>query len=97
MRGQAKSQPEFLTPLSPETVVPPEHPLRTIKRRVDRVLKEMNPLFNRMYAEEGRPSIPPERLLKAKLLMPSTARAAKHCFANSSDTICCIGGFWIWT
>jgi transposase len=69
MGGQAKSQPEFLTLLSPETVVPPEHPLRTIKRRVDRVLKEMNPLFNRMYAEEGRPSIPPERLFKAKLLI----------------------------
>src|SRR5882762_3312875 len=69
MRGQVKTQPEFLTLLSPETVVPPEHPLRAIKRRVDQVLKEMNPLFNRMYAEEGRPSIPPERLLKAKLLI----------------------------
>lgn len=69
MRGQNKSQPEFLTLLSPESVVPAEHPLREIKRRVDQVLKEMNPLFNRMYAEEGRPSIPPERLLKAKLLI----------------------------
>jgi len=69
MRGQSISQPEFLTLLSPETVVPPWHPLREIKRRVDQVLKEMNPLFNRMYADEGRPSIPPERLLKAKLLI----------------------------
>jgi transposase len=69
MRGQAKSQPEFLTLLSPESVVPAKHPLREIKRRVDQVLKEMNPLFNRMYAQEGRPSIPPERLLKGKLLI----------------------------
>jgi transposase len=69
MRGQAKTQPEFLTLLSPETVVPRDHPLREIKRRVDEVLRQMNPLFNRMYAEEGRPSIPPERLLKAKLLV----------------------------
>lgn len=69
MRGQAKSQPEFLTLLSPESVVPQDHPLREIKRRVDAVLREMNSLFSRMYAQEGRPSIPPERLLKAKLLI----------------------------
>ncbi len=69
MRGQAKSQPEFLTLLSPESVVPQGHPLREIKRRVDQVLRELSPLFNRMYAEEGRPSIPPERLLKAKVLI----------------------------
>lgn len=69
MRGQSKSQPEFLTLLSPESVVPPDHPLREIKRRVDQVLKEMSPGFDRMYAAEGRPSIPPERLLKAKLLI----------------------------
>jgi transposase len=69
MRGQARSQPEFLTLLSPESVVPQDHPLREIKRRVDEVLRQMSPLFHRMYADEGRPSIPPERLLKAKLLI----------------------------
>ena len=69
MRGQTKAQPEFLTLLSPESVVPRDHPLRAIKRRVDEVLRQMNPLFNRMYADEGRPSIPPERLLKSKLLI----------------------------
>jgi transposase len=69
MRGQPQSQPEFLTLLSPESVVPQEHPLRAIKRHVDQVLGELSPLFNRMYADEGRPSIPPERLLKAKLLI----------------------------
>jgi len=69
MRGQAKSQPEFLTLVCPESVVPQDHPLREIKRRVDQALRELSPLFNRMYAHEGRPSIPPERLLKAKLLI----------------------------
>ena len=69
MRGQANPQPEFVTLLSPESVVPPDHPLRAIKRRVDDVLRQLHPLFERMYAEEGRPSIPPERLLKAKLLI----------------------------
>ena len=69
MRGQAKSQPEFLTLLSLESIVPQDHPLREIKRRVDQALRELSPRFSRMYAEEGRPSIPPERLLKAKLLI----------------------------
>jgi transposase/IS5 family transposase len=69
MRGHAKSQPEFLTLLSPESVVPSDHPLREIKRRVDAVLRKLSPLFDKMYAEEGRCSIPPERLLKARLLI----------------------------
>ena len=69
MRGQAKAQPEFLTLISPESVVPQDHPLRRIKVHVDKVLKEMNRDFEAMYAAEGRPSIPPERLLKAKLLI----------------------------
>ena len=69
MRGQTRTQPEFLTLLSPESVVPADHPLRDIKRRVDEVLRGLNPLFNRMYAQDGRASIPPERLLKAKLLI----------------------------
>ena len=69
MRGQAKAQPEFLTLISPESVVPQDHPLRAIKVHVDKVLKGMNRDFEAMYAAEGRPSIPPERLLKAKLLI----------------------------
>ena len=69
MRGHAKAQPEFLSLISPESVVPPDHPLRAIKAHVDEVLRGMNRDFEAMYAEEGRPSIPPERLLKAKLLI----------------------------
>ncbi|HLZ31419.1 MAG TPA: IS5/IS1182 family transposase, partial [Chloroflexota bacterium] len=52
-----------------ETLIPLEHPLRTIKHLVDETLAELSPLFDTMYAEIGRPSIPPERLLKASLLM----------------------------
>jgi transposase len=54
--------------ISPESRVPSDHPLRRIKRLVDSVLKDLSPLFDEMYAEVGRPSIPPERLLKAKVL-----------------------------
>ena len=69
MRGEIKSQPELISMISVESRVPAEHPLRKIKRSVDEALKRLSPLFDDMYAERGRPSIPPERLLKAKLLM----------------------------
>ena len=85
MRGQTKAQPEFLTLLSPESVVPEDHPLREIKRRVDEVLQQMNPLFNRMYADEGRPSIPPERLLCATLLMALYSIRSERMFCEQLE------------
>jgi transposase len=54
--------------ISPESRVPKDHPLRQIKPLVDEVLQGLSPLFEEMYAQVGRPSIPPERLLKAKML-----------------------------
>jgi transposase len=54
--------------ISPESRVPKDHPLRRIKKLVDQVLGDLSPLFEEMYAQTGRPSIPPERLLKAKML-----------------------------
>ena len=68
MRGKVDPQADMLALISPESVVPREHPLRRIKPLVDRVLRDLSPLFDEMYVEWGRPSIPPERLLKAKLL-----------------------------
>ena len=52
-----------------EERVPRNHPLRAIKRSADAALAELSPVFDAMYAECGRPSIPPERLLKASLLI----------------------------
>lgn len=54
--------------LLPASRVPPNHPLRRIKVLVDEALGGLSPLFDELYAELGRPSIPPERLLKAKVL-----------------------------
>jgi transposase len=54
--------------VSPESFVPADHPLRQIKPLADQALKRLSPTLDAMYAEWGRPSIPPERLLKAKLL-----------------------------
>ena len=54
--------------VSPEQRVPSDHPLRAIRTLVEGVLREMSPDFDRLYAKVGRPSVPPERLLRAQLL-----------------------------
>jgi hypothetical protein len=69
MRGLDSKQSSMFCLKSPETMVPTNHPLRKVKKLVDVVLAELSPAFDEMYAENGRPSIPPERLLKATLLM----------------------------
>ena len=55
--------------VSPEARVPADHPLRPIKAMVEAVLGELSAVFDGMYSRTGRPSIPPERLLKAQILM----------------------------
>lgn len=69
MRGQIKNQIDFCTLLHLEVRVPKDHPLRAIKKHTDEVLRRLSPHFDAIYADEGRPSIPPEQLLKARLLM----------------------------
>lgn len=68
MRGEDPRQEAMFSYVSPEQRVPPDHPLRPIREMVDAILKEMSPRFGRLYAEVGRPSIAPERLLRALLL-----------------------------
>lgn len=68
MRGKPQAQPDFLTVINLNACVPADHPLRAIKRRVDEVLQKLSPVFDELYADEGRASIPPEQLLKARVL-----------------------------
>jgi transposase len=68
MRGSDQKQEVMFGYVSPEKRVPENHPLREIREMVDRILKEMSPRFARLYSEAGRPSIAPERLLRALLL-----------------------------
>ncbi len=68
MRGQDLKQNAMFSYVSPDDRVPSDHPLRPIRQMVDTVLKQMSPRFARLYAKVGRPSIPPERLLRALLL-----------------------------
>jgi transposase len=69
MRGQKQSQVSVACLLNVETMIPVEHPIRRIKGMLDEVLRELDRRFEAMYAADGRPSIPPERLLLAKVLM----------------------------
>ena len=69
MRGSAAQQATMLTAVTPDALVPRGHPIREIKPMVEAALARLSPTFDRMYAESGRPSIPPEHLLKACLLI----------------------------
>lgn len=82
MRGSIKSQPELVCLISPESVVPKEHPIRTIKKFVDEILRRMSEQFDAMYAQEGRPSIPPERLFKAKVLIALFSVRSENLFVE---------------
>lgn len=69
MRGDTTEQGTMLLALTADDLVPADHPIRRIKPIVEQTLGRLSPLFDTMYAERGRPSIPPEHLLKASLLI----------------------------
>jgi transposase len=68
MRGSDTQQSAMFSYLSPEQRVPADHPLRRIRVMVEEALKGLSREFSRMYSEYGRPSVPPEKLLRALLL-----------------------------
>jgi transposase len=68
MRGTDHKPAAMFSYVSAEERVPPDHPLRAIRTFVDEILREMTREFDALYARHGRPSIPPERLLRAQLL-----------------------------
>jgi len=69
VRGQNDEQQAMMFVVSMEAMVPQDHPLRAVKKLADAELQRLDGTFDRMYGKTGRPSIPPERLLKASLLM----------------------------
>jgi transposase len=68
MRGDDRQPDSMFSYVSPEQRVPSDHPLRAIRQLVDAILAEMSREFDKLYSDVGRPSIPPERLLRAQLL-----------------------------
>jgi transposase len=68
MRGDDLQQADMYSYLSPEQRVRENHPLRKVRAMADEALKNMSERFDAMYAKTGRPSIPPEKLLRAQLI-----------------------------
>lgn len=69
MRGRKAAQTNFLCLVNVEDRIPAEHPIRQVKKLIGEVLREMDGHFDELYAAGGRDSVPPERLLGAKVLM----------------------------
>jgi transposase len=68
MKGDLSESTDMFSYITPEKRVPQDHPLRPIRKMVDEALKKLSPRFSRLYSRYGRPSIPPEQLMKALLL-----------------------------
>jgi transposase len=85
MRGRQSDQGAMLAFVDPETRIPPNHPIRTIRRLAEAALAELSPLFDQMYAQIGRPSIPPERLLKSSVLIALYSVRSERAFCERLD------------
>ena len=85
MRGRQDPQVTLLAFIDLETRVPSNHPLRVVKRLADQALKALSPDLDRMYANVGRPSIPPERLLKSSLLIALYSVRSERAFCEQLD------------
>ena len=85
MRGQVDPQGGLFSYFSVEERIPADHPLRRVKAQADAVLASMNADFDAMYAAVGRPSIAPERLLKATLLIALYSVRSDRLFCEMLD------------
>ncbi|MBX3452873.1 MAG: IS5 family transposase [Planctomycetaceae bacterium] len=85
MRGHSDDQSKMFFYFSPEDRVPDDHSLRPIKRDVDAVLQALSPELGKLYSKTGRPSIPPERLLKASLLIALYSVRSDRQFCEQLD------------
>ena len=85
MRGDHHEPDSMFSYVSPEQRIPNDHPLRAIRAPVNEVLADMSREFDRLYATMGRPSIPPERLLRAQLPRGSSRRMLTVCGRHLSS------------
>jgi len=92
MRGEETRQPSFVFVGPLEERIPAAHPLRPIRKMTDKALSALSPLFDEIYAGAGRPSIPPEYLLRALLLQVLYAIPSERKLCEHLDTICSFAG-----
>ena len=92
MRGKANPQPELIAAINLEQRVPKDHPLREIKRSLDEVLSRLGPEFDGFYKVGGRPSVPPEVLLKSKVLIALYSVRSERLFCEQLG----YNLLWLW-
>src|SRR5580658_8992702 len=85
MRGEERRQRSMLLLVNLEERIPKQHPLTRIKQMAELALRQMSPIFDEIYSVLGRPSIPPERLLKASLLMALYTIRSERMFCEQLD------------
>ncbi len=86
MRGDDPKAASVWSYVPIEARVPRDHPLRPIREMTDRALRELDPVFRRLYARTGRPSVPPERLLRALLLQLLYSLRSERLLMERLDT-----------
>jgi len=85
MRGKDEQQLDVFSYVSPEQRVPPDHPLRSLRAMTDEALQRLKPRYNSLYARTGRPSIAPEKLLRALLLQALYSVRSEHLLMEQID------------
>src|SRR5580698_4656702 len=85
MRGADDKQASMFSIVSPENRIPVDHPLRRIKAMADEILAGLTKTFDAMYSTVGRPSIPPERLLKSQILIALYSVRSDRQFCEQLD------------
>ena len=85
MRGEDIHQDHLYSYVSPEQRVPADHPLRAIRQMANTVLERLSPQLEALYSPVGRPSIPPEKLLRAALLQVFYAIRSEHLLMEQLD------------
>ena len=86
MRGKKDPQPQLFYSINVESRIRKDHPLRGLKTRIDKILASLDGIFSEAYGQTGRPSVPPERLLKALLLMALYSVRSERQLCERIDT-----------
>ena len=96
MRGSDEQPGSMFSYISPEERVPADHPLRAVRRITDRALERLSPRFGTLYVKFGRPSIAPEKLLRALLLQAIYSIRSERQLMEQLDYNILFGGSWVW-
>ena len=94
MRGEDIHQDHLYSYVSPEQRVPADHPLRPLRQMTNTVLERLSPQLDALYSTVGRPSIPPEKLLRALLLQVLYTLRSERLLMKSWITTSCSVGLW---